>query len=84
MSTARAAMQVEAFFDPATSTVSYLLNDPATRAARVAELQEALTRTSKEHEAAKAAHRESDEQWAQRERRLREQLIEVSDEVKAA
>ena len=31
MSTARAAMQVEAFFDPATSTVSYLLNDPATR-----------------------------------------------------
>lgn len=31
MNTARAAMQVEAFFDPATSTVSYLLNDPATR-----------------------------------------------------
>lgn len=31
MSTARAAMQVEAFFDPATSTVSYLLNDPATQ-----------------------------------------------------
>ena len=31
MSTARATMQVEAFFDPATSTVSYLLNDPATR-----------------------------------------------------
>jgi hypothetical protein len=47
-------------------------------------LQEALTRTSKEHEAAKAAHRESDEQWAQRERRLREQLIEVSAEVEAA
>lgn len=31
MNVARAAMQVEAFFDPATSTVSYLLNDPATR-----------------------------------------------------
>ena len=31
MNTARAAMQVEAFFDPATSTVSYLLNDPSTR-----------------------------------------------------
>ena len=53
-------------------------------AARVAELQEALTRTSKELETAKAAHRESDEQWAQRERRLREQLIEVSDEVDVA
>ena len=53
-------------------------------AARVAELQEALTRTSKELETAKAAHRESDEQWAQRERRLREQLIEVSVEVDVA
>ena len=53
-------------------------------AARVAELQEALTRTSKELETAKAAHRECDEQWAQRERRLREQLIEVSDEVDVA
>ena len=53
-------------------------------AARVAELQEALTRTSKELETAKAVHRESDEQWAQRERRLREQLIEVSDEVDVA
>ena len=53
-------------------------------AARVAELQEALTRTSKALETAKAAHRESDEQWAQRERRLREQLIEVSDEVDVA
>ena len=53
-------------------------------AARVAELQEALTRSSKELETAKAAHRESDEQWAQRERRLREQLIEVSDEVDVA
>lgn len=31
MSTARPAMQVEAFFDPATSTVSYLLNDSATQ-----------------------------------------------------